>query len=155
MFVNVNGLLGFEIGDLKTGQKLHRVEVTGVPLGQPLRHGCPSHGIAMSPDESRLWIADGFNSTVHVFDATVMPPTLIDSISLRGQPGWVTFSIDGSIAWPSTGQAIDATTHKIIGALTDEEGRAVESEKVIEIDFRGGEVIAVGDQFGRGMRRVE
>lgn len=152
VFVNVNELLGFEVGDLTSGKKLYRVEVTDVPRGQPLRHGCPSHGIAMSPDESRIWVADGFNSTVHIFDATVMPPRFIDRIQLRGQPGWVTFSIDGSIAWPSTGQAIDTRTHAIIAELTDEEGRAVESEKLLEVDFRGGEVVAVGDQFGRGMR---
>ena len=43
--VNVNGLLGFEIGDLKSGKVLHRVEVAGAPKGtakrlssdQPLR----------------------------------------------------------------------------------------------------------------------
>jgi hypothetical protein len=28
-FVNVNGLLGFEVGDLKTGKMLHRIEVKG------------------------------------------------------------------------------------------------------------------------------
>jgi DNA-binding beta-propeller fold protein YncE len=151
VFVNVNGLLGFEIGDLTTGKKLHRVEVTDVPRGQPLRHGCPAHGIAMSPDERQIWVADGFNSTVHVFDATVMPPSPITSIALRGQPGWVTFSIDGSIAWPSTGQAINAATHEIIAELTDEMGRHVESEKILEVDFFGKEVVAVGDQFGRGM----
>ena len=43
-FVNVNGLLGFEIGDLTTGKMLHRVEVQGVQQGKPKRHGCPSHG---------------------------------------------------------------------------------------------------------------
>lgn len=32
-FVNVNELLGFEIGDLKTGKKLHRVEVPGSSRG--------------------------------------------------------------------------------------------------------------------------
>jgi hypothetical protein len=154
VFVNVNELLGFEIGDLKSGKKLHRVEVTGVPRGQPLRHGCPSHGIAMSPDERRIWVSDGFNSIVHIFDATVMPPRLIDQVKLRGQPGWVTFSIDGSIAWPSTGQAVDTTTHEIIGELTDEAGRAVESEKLLEIDFRGEKIVAVGDQFGRGMKQA-
>jgi len=152
VFVNVNQCLGFEIGDLKTGKKLHRVEVTGVPRGKPLRHGCPSHGIGMTPDESEIWVADGFNSTVHIFDSTVMPPTLKKSIRLRGQPGWVTFSIDGSIGWPSTGQAIDTKTHEIIGELTDEEGRAVESEKVLEVDFHGDKVVAVGDQFGRGQQ---
>lgn len=154
VFVNVNDLLGFEIGDLRTGKKLHRVEITGVPRGQPDRHGCPSHGIGMTPDESEIWVADGFNSLVHVFDATVMPPKHIDQIKLRGQPGWVTFSIDGKIAWPSTGQAIDVATHKVIANLTDEEGRAVESEKVLEIDFRDGKPVANGDQFGRGMNET-
>lgn len=152
-YVNVNGLLGFEIGDLKTGKKLHRVEVTDVPRGKPLRHGCPSHGIGMTPDERQIWVSDGFNSTVHLFDATVMPPKLTGSIKLRGQPGWVTFSIDGTIGWPSTGQAIDTTTHQIIAELTDEHGRAVESEKVLEVDVKNGKVVAVGDQFGRGQVR--
>ena len=32
-FVNVNELLGFEVGDLKTGKKLHRVEVQGFKTG--------------------------------------------------------------------------------------------------------------------------
>ncbi|MDP7305182.1 MAG: hypothetical protein QGG09_18885, partial [Pirellulaceae bacterium] len=150
VFVNVNGLLGFEIGDLKTGKKLHRVEVTGVARGKPLRHGCPSHGIGMTPDERQIWVSDGFNSTVHMYDATVMPPKLTDSVKLRGQPGWVTFSIDGTVGWPSTGQAIDTKSHKIIAELTDEDGRAVESEKALEVDLKDGKVVVVGDQFGRG-----
>jgi DNA-binding beta-propeller fold protein YncE len=153
VFVNVNGLLGFEIGDLKTGKKLHRVEITGVARGKPLRHGCPSHGIGMTPDESQIWVSDGFNSTMHMFNAKVMPPKLTDSVKLRGQPGWVTFSIDGTIGWPSTGQAIDVRTHKIIAELTDEKGRAVESEKVLEVDLRDGKVVAVGDQFGCGQQK--
>jgi hypothetical protein len=32
-FVNVNGLLGFEVGDLNTGKMLHRVEVRGYSQG--------------------------------------------------------------------------------------------------------------------------
>ena len=74
VFVTVNELLGFEIGDLKTGKKLHRIEITGVPRGKPLRHGCPSHGIGMTPDERQIWVSDGFNSTRHMFGATVLPP---------------------------------------------------------------------------------
>jgi len=31
------------------------------------RHGCPSHGIALTPDEKQLWIADCANSAIHVF----------------------------------------------------------------------------------------
>jgi DNA-binding beta-propeller fold protein YncE len=69
-FVNVNGLLGFEVGDLRTGQKLHHVDVEGYQQGPVKRHGCPSHGIALTPDEKELWLADCANSAIHVFDST-------------------------------------------------------------------------------------
>ncbi|MGH7967545.1 MAG: YncE family protein, partial [Limisphaerales bacterium] len=106
-FVNVNGLLGFEVGDLRTGKVLHRIEVPGSKPGHEKRHGCPSHGIGLTPDEKELWLSDAANSQIHVFDATVMPPKRVASIRLRDQPGWVTFSIDGAFAYPSTGDVID------------------------------------------------
>src|SRR5579872_6081962 len=58
VFVNVNGLLGFEVGDLRTGKKLYHVEVQGYKQGPVKRHGCPSHGIALTPDAKELWLAD-------------------------------------------------------------------------------------------------
>src|SRR5205823_10725640 len=79
-FVNVNDLLGFEVGDLKTGKKLYRVEVQGFDKGPVKRHGCPSHGIGLTPDEREIWLSDGANQCVHVFDATVMPPKQVTSI---------------------------------------------------------------------------
>ncbi len=152
-YVNVNNLLGFEIGDLKTGEMLHRVEVKGYEKGPVKRHGCPSHGIGMTPDEKEIWVTDGANSRLHVFDATVMPPKQVASIKLRDQPGWVTFSIDGTLAYPSTGDVIDVRTRKIIATLTDEDGREVQSEKLLEVDFRGRRPIRTGDQFGIGRRK--
>lgn len=152
-FVNVNKLLGFEIGDLKTGKKLHRVEVAGFEQGPVKRHGCPSHGIAMTPDESEIWVTDGHNEHLHVFDATVMPPRQVQSIKLRAQPGWITFSIDGQTCWPSTGDVIESRSRKITHTLTDEEGRMVMSEKLLEVQKQGDVIIAVGDQFGRGMKQ--
>lgn len=149
-YVNVNELLGFEIGDLRSGQKLHRVEVQGFSKGPVKRHGCPSHGIALSPDEKEVWLADGANSRVHVFDNMVMPPRQISSIELRDQPGWITFSLDGRLVYPSTGEVIDAATKKIIATLTDETGAAVQSEKLLEIDFTGNQPVRAGDQFGIG-----
>jgi DNA-binding beta-propeller fold protein YncE len=152
-FVNVNELLGFEIGDLRTGKKLHRVEVQGCRQGSVKRHGCPSHGIGLTPDEKELWLSDAANQRVHVFDATVMPPKQVTSIKLREQPGWVTFSIDGQHAYPSTGEVIDTKTKRIIAALADEAGRPVHSEKLLEIDFRDGKPARTGDQFGIGGNR--
>ncbi|MFV0444704.1 MAG: YncE family protein, partial [Planctomycetaceae bacterium] len=136
----------------KTGKKLHRVEVRGFEKGPVKRHGCPSHGIAMTPDESEIWVCDATNKQLHVFDATEMPPRQKLSIPMREEPGWITFSIDAPIAWPSTGDIIDMTTHKVVGGLTDETGAMVMSEKLLEIDFRDGQPVRAGDQFGIGRR---
>lgn len=152
VFVCINDCLGFEIGDLTTGRKLHRVEVEGFQKGAVKRHGCPSHGIGLSPDESELWVTDGANSHVHVFDATVMPPKQVASLQVRDQPGWVTFSIDGRFAYPSSGDVFERRSRKLVAQLTDEEGRDVGSEKMLEIDWQDGDVVRTGDQFGLGLR---
>ena len=151
-YVNVNGLLGFEVGDLRTGRVLHRVEVPGFRQGPVKRHGCPSHGVGLTPDESEVWVCDGANSRVHVFDATASPPRLTHSIAVRDQPGWVTFTMDGRYAIPSTGEIVDARSKRIVHALSDETGRAVQSEKVVEVVVAGGRAVRVGDQFGIGRR---
>jgi DNA-binding beta-propeller fold protein YncE len=156
VFVTVNGLLGFEIGDIKSGKVIQRVEVQGFKTGPTKRHGCPSHGVGLTPDEKEVWVCDAHNSHVHVFDATVMPPKQIASVKLREQPGWVTFSVDGRFAYPSTGDVIDTKTRQIVTSLMDEENREVHSEKIVELIFDGDELVAVGDQFGvgrKGMKR--
>lgn len=152
VYVNVNDLLGFEIGDIRTGKMLHRVEVQGFQKGPTKRHGCPSHGVGLTPDEKEVWIADAFNQRIHVFDNTVMPPKQIASLPVREQPGWVTFSVDGKYGYPSTGEVFDVKTHKLLTALSDEKGGQVHSEKMLEIDFKDGKPIRTGDQFGLGRK---
>jgi len=152
VFVNVNGLLGFEVGDLRSGKKLYHVEVEGYQKGQVKRHGCPSHGIALTPDEKELWLADCANSAIHVFDATVMPPKQVTSIQARDCVGWVSFSMDGRAAYSSTGEIIDAATKKIVAALQDETGRQVQSEKMLDLTIADGKVIRAGNQFGVGLK---
>ena len=152
-FVNVNGLLWFEVGDLRSGQKLYRVEVQGYQQGPVKRHGCPSHGIALTPDEKELWVADGANNSVHVFDSTVMPPKQITSVKLRDSPGWISFSMDGRLAYSSTGEVIEVTTKKIVGALQDETGRQVQGEKMLDLAIANGRVVRAGNQFGVGMKQ--
>ena len=152
-YVTVNELLGFEIGDLRSGQKLVSVTIQGFEKGPVKRHGCPSHGIGLTPDEKEVWVTDAHNRRLHVFDNTVTPPKQLESIELRDEPGWVTFSLDGKFAYPSTGDVIDTATRTIVARLTDEEGRGVQSEKMIEVHLRGREVVRLGDQFGIGRVR--
>jgi DNA-binding beta-propeller fold protein YncE len=152
-YVNINGLLGFEIGDITTGKKLHRVEVKGYEQGPVKRHGCPSHGIGLTPDENEVWVCDGANAAVHVFDNTVMPPRQMTTLKVRDQPGWISFSIDGRHAYPSTGEVFETETKKLIASLEDDAKRQVGSEKLLEVVFDGNRPIRAADQFGLGTKR--
>jgi DNA-binding beta-propeller fold protein YncE len=152
VYANVNGLLGFEIGDMQTGELLHRVDVTeqGFEAIPPLRHGVFSHGVGLTPDEREVWVVDGANERIHIYDNTMMPPKYVESIELRAQPGWITFSMDGRYAYPPTGEVIDVATRQVVAHLTDEHGVVVQSEKVVEVELVDGKIMTVGDQFGIG-----
>ncbi len=152
VFVNVNELLGFEVGDIQTGKKLHRVEVEGYQQGPVKRHSCPSHGIALTPDEKELWVVDGANNAIHIFDATVMPPKQGLTIKVSDFPGWISFSMDGRQAYSSTGDIIDAATKQIISTLKDEKGHQVQSEKLLDLEIVNGKVTRAGNQFGVGTK---
>ncbi len=150
-YVNVNGLIGFEVGDLRTGKALHRVEVPGVSQGPIKRHGCPSHGVGLTPDEREVWVVDAFNQAVHLFDATATPPRFLESLKLEiDQPGWITFTIRGDYAYPSTGEVFEVRSRRKVAQLADERGRPVQSEKMLEVDLLDGSPLRVGDQFGVG-----
>lgn len=148
-FVNVDGLLGFEVGDLKTGEKIARVGVEGWDPGPVRRHGNPSHGIGLTPDEKEVWVSDGHNMRLHVF-STDEPFQQLTTIPLQDMPGWITFSMDGKYAYPSSGEVIDVKTREILFTLKDEFYNSVGSEKMVEIHMQDDEVVRAGDQFGIG-----
>ncbi len=149
VYVNVDDLLGFEVGDLKTGEKLASVRVQGWDMGPVQRHENPSHGIALSPDEKEIWISDAPNHRIHVFSAEA-PYQQLTTIALRDMPGWVTFTIDGQYAYSSSGEVIQAKTRSILYLLQDENYNTVCSEKMVEIYLQDGTVTKAGDQFGLG-----
>jgi YVTN family beta-propeller protein len=152
-YINVNGLLGFEIGNIRTGEFMYRIDVTeqGFEAKPPLRHGVFSHGVGLTPDETEVWVADGANEMLHVYDNTVMPPVYKQSIKLRKQPGWISFSLDGRHAYAPTGEIVEVATKKVIAQLVDETGALVKSEKMVEIHLSPeGKVTRAGDQFGIG-----
>jgi DNA-binding beta-propeller fold protein YncE len=149
IFVNCNDLLGFEVGDITTGKKIAHKEVEGWVTGPVRRHSCPSHGIGLTPDEKEIWLCDGFNMRMHIFSA-VAPYQQLTTIPLQDMPGWITFTIDGKYAYPSSGEVIDVKTRKVVTILQDEKYNNVASEKVLEIDFKDGKPVRAGDQFGLG-----
>jgi len=158
LFVNVNGLWGFEIGDVATGKVIHRVEVGTYSAGQPNCEGLPNHGIAQTPDEKEIWLTDDINGSLRVFDSTVMPPKQKTTVLMPRHPDstfvwpcWVTIGLDGKYVYPSTGDVIDAATKKVVASLKDANGHYVRSEKMFEAQWSGGKIVRYSDQFGRGM----
>ena len=154
LFVNNNNLLGFVIADVATGQVTKTVEVTSVNwhakwdvTPRPrIPHGCPSHGIALTPDEKEIWVADGIFNKIHIFSNTDDPKE-IDTIDLNGGPYWMTFGLDAKVAYVSSGDIVDIATHKIVGQMKDEYGRLISSEKLLDMTFDNGHAQRVSNQF--------
>ena len=159
IYSNLNNLLGFVIVDVKSGQIIQKVEVQGwgwpanwnVTPRPRIPHGCPSHGIALTHDEKELWLDDGLNNVIHIFDNTQMPPKEVGSIKTTGGAYWITMSVDGKRAYVSSGDVIDVKTHQIVGQLRDEYGRIMRSEKLLDMVFANGKLVHVSNQFGNGL----
>jgi DNA-binding beta-propeller fold protein YncE len=150
VLANIDGLVGFEVGDLQTGLILDRVVVEGYQMDVAEKFECPSHGIGLTPDERELWVADGVDNRIHVFDSTTYPPVATTSVEVRAQPRWITFGIDGRYAYPSSGDVIDRASKHVTATLEDERGAFVHSERMIEIQFAGRDPIRAGDQISVG-----
>ena len=135
-YVNLDGVLGYEIGNMETGERIGRVEVQGY---EKLRgsHLTTSHGVNIRPDQQEIWVSNDAGPYVHVYDCTVTPHQKIADIKLHRKNGWISFSIDGKYCYPSSGDVIDTQTKAIVAEL-------IESEKLLEIQFQDGEPVKVG-----------
>jgi len=158
IYANVNELLGFEVADVASRRVIERIEVPGFlwkekwngPEHRSVPHGCPSHGIALTPDEKEVWVVDGINNYIHIFDITGKTPRFADSIKLTGAPGWITMGFDGRYAYVSSGDIVDIKAHRIVGQTRDEFGRQMGSEKLLDMVFVDGRLQHVANQFGNG-----
>lgn len=156
VYVNVDWLLGFEVGSIErgstwSGKMLHRVEaktpasrlaqIPNPPARKP--HSTPSHGINITPNQKEIWVVDGVYGYVYVYDVTSLPPKHIADIPLFKEPseqphsGWISFSVDGKFAYPDGGAVIDTATKKVIARIPT-------SEKLIEVQFQNGKPVKAG-----------
>ncbi len=135
-YVNLDGILGYEIGDLKTGARKARVEVQGF---ESLRgsHLTTSHGINIPPGKSEIWVSNDAGPYIHIFDSNRQPHTKLADIRLSGKNGWITFNIDGSYGYASSGDVIEVTSRQIVA-------KVIVSEKLLEIQFQNGKAIKTG-----------
>jgi len=157
VFANVDWLLGFEVaagpgaGSKTSGKMLHRIQAATpasrlAQIPKPpehMPHSTFSHGINIRPDQKEVWVVDGVYGYVYIYDVSKMPPHQVASVPLfqepveQPHPGWITFGLDGTYAYPDGGAVIDTRTKKVVARIPT-------SEKLIEIDFRDGKPVRAG-----------
>jgi hypothetical protein len=138
---DVNDYAGFQLADVALGRVTEFI---------PFASGYGGHGIAWTPDERQVWVNDGGMPDVHVFDMKATPPNELHLVDVSHVPHWITFSIDGRFAYVAgrkggedVTDVIDVPTYQRVSSLGP-------SEDLLEVDFAGGSVVAVGNQFGIG-----
>jgi hypothetical protein len=162
VYANLNNLLGFEIADAKTGKILKRVEAPGEmwkakwadPNQHFYGHGAPQHGLALTPDESEMWVPDSINNQMLIYNNAGQDDWKLDpskTIKLAHASNWITMGLDGKIALSSSGDVIDVKSHKIVAQLKDEYGNLIHSEKFLEMAFDNkGHLMRTVNQFALG-----
>jgi hypothetical protein len=100
VYVNVNDLVGFEIGDIKTGKMIKRVELPG----DAWKGKGYSHGIGMTPDESEIWVADPVDKAWQIWDNPgdgrnpVYNPSKMIKPTAGVEHSWIDMTNDGKLA---------------------------------------------------------
>jgi hypothetical protein len=124
-----------------------------------------SHGISLRPDERELYVLDGPNARVHVFDITGLPATAPREIAaipvhtLDGveancslsctKDGWLTNSTDGRYVFVGdSGDVISTATHSVVEHLPE----LLDSRHFAEGVWRNGKVV---DSARFGVGRVQ
>ena len=140
-FITIDGLLGFNVGDISTGKILYAVHVAGFPTCSLTTDTC-SHGISLSPDDREIYVVDTPHNYVHVFDVTGLPgsaPVQVADIPLAhpftATGTWVTHSLDGRfVIIGESGDVIDTGTHAIVGFIP----ALSLTKEFTEVDFLNG-----------------
>jgi hypothetical protein len=143
-YVNVDGLLGFEVAD--SAGRIQRVEAPPGPRRHPAHHECPSHGLALTPDGSQLWLVDSQGDRLLIYDTHKLQ--LLGSLDIGYDPGWVNFNLTGEWVYPSTGEIVARSSRQIHGYLRSPDGACLDSEKVLPIRWEDGQISQIGSQYG-------
>ncbi len=161
-FTTATNFLGFEVSSITTGQLLYSMPVAGFTWTTFVTNS-PSHGITLSPDEREVYVMDGPNAYVHVFDVSGLPgspPVQVADIplsSLAGshsacasrcqREGWLLHSRDGHYVWVGdSGDVIDTTTRTVVATLQSLRN----TRNYLEIDWQNGAPVFTTTKAGLG-----
>ena len=97
MFVNVNGLNGFNVVDFETRQVIRRIEnpyAGDAPKSTIFATGLriPSHGVWVAPNQQSVWVANRWDNAVYAYSLPDLE--LMGYVPVGADPMWATFTQD-------------------------------------------------------------
>jgi len=130
MYVAVSDLHGFVIADVQEKRVIQKVEMPAEHLGSPRprkyeTRDTPTHGLALTPDESELWVTSLLDDSVYIYD--VKTKKITGRVNTGDGPNWVVFSPDGKYVCISNTDSDDVS---IIDVKTRREVARVKVGKV-------------------------
>lgn len=111
MYVAVADLHGFVIVDIPDKKVLERVEM---PAEHPTPHTLQyetadtlTHGLALTPDGTELWVTSLLDDCVYVYD--VKAKKIAGKVPTGGGPNWLAFTPEGKYLYVSDADSDDVT----------------------------------------------
>jgi DNA-binding beta-propeller fold protein YncE len=93
-FVQISGHHGFYVVDWATRRVVDRISPPPLPLSEQTSdgiQGAPSHGIAVAPDGSQVWISSRLGNRVYGW---TLPDLRYKGQVITGSPAWLTITPD-------------------------------------------------------------
>ncbi len=161
MFTTSSNTCGFQVLSLVTGKVLYTVPFSGSCVWSAST--APSHGISLAPNEQRLYIFDGPQDVLEVYDVSGLPaspPAFVAAVplgSLAGnsspcqtyceREGWVLNDLSGRYVYVGdTGDVVSTSTLSVVTTLS----ALRNTRQLIEVDWQSGVPSATSTRFGLG-----
>jgi DNA-binding beta-propeller fold protein YncE len=154
-YTTATGSLGFQVSSVRTGRVLFTIGFGPrfPPNLATSPFSAPSHGISLTPNERQLWVLDGSNDYVHVFDVSRVPlrrPRRIADIRLSHPltgDGWVQVSRSGCFVYiGDSGDVLSAQSFRPVAYLPSLNS----TKESLEIDWRNGLSVGTSTRTGLG-----
>jgi DNA-binding beta-propeller fold protein YncE len=162
MFTTSTDTCGFQVLSLVTGKVLYTVPFSGSCVWNGAG-GAATHGISLAPDEQRIYIIDGPQDALEVYDVNglpALPPSFVAAVPLSslagnesscqtfcGREGWVLNDLSGRYVYVGdTGDVVSTSTLSVVTSLS----ALRNTRMVIEVDWQNGVPSATSTRFGLG-----